>query len=724
MLFEALAVVVGYTAVAAFATWPLARDPLGGFYGFGNDNWGGTWIYGWIHDGYLGPGDPWFSPELQAPFGYPLPQQAIQPIERLVALAVGGFDQGLATYNLQIFASFVLSGCTMYVLARYLTGVPLAAFVGGFIYTFSPFHLAQAMQYAALASIQWLPVFVLALLLLLRDGKMRNALFAGLAFALVAATSYYQAWFLIWFALLVGASCVVGLAWRRGRERALDARKVGRFARRLASSAAVLIAVPVLVTGPFLVASLRGAAAAKETVLHPITEAVRYSGRPWMLFVPPHDNPIFGPHTRDWILTHLYDSPVYEQAIYLGYAALVLAALAVVRRARRKGLNPRESFAVAPLVGGMAAGLLIVMGPYVPLDPGYWRLWAAPDETAHLPSLGLAMYEIGPVFRFFSRAYMLVSVCLAALAAIGFAAVLRGRASPVARVGLTALVVSLVAVEYTNAPPHVWFADDRPAWVAAVRTLPAGSVVADYPLSPPNSPRSLYYMFWQREHRRATLNPHDSPEAQALAARVADVDAPAAGKALRDAGVDYAVVHTRLPPQTTPPYQPQLPDDSLPATTGALNPWLSVARRTSDAVIYRVLESPRRVRGAIIRARTGFGAAERERGFTARWLEAPVGELELVVGQRRRALRIGLTLASFAQSRRVVVAVDGRRIGVVTAPAGSYATFALSVPGPVPAGRHVITLTPSPGPQSIGQTLRTDDPRSVSIRLLAARVVS
>jgi hypothetical protein len=50
-LLEATAVLLAYTAVAVFATWPVARDPLGGFYGFGNDNWGGIPYLGWIHDG-------------------------------------------------------------------------------------------------------------------------------------------------------------------------------------------------------------------------------------------------------------------------------------------------------------------------------------------------------------------------------------------------------------------------------------------------------------------------------------------------------------------------------------------------------------------------------------------------------------------------------------------------------------------------------------------------
>ena len=72
-LLEALGVVTAYTAVGVFATWPLARDPLGGFYGFGNDNWGGIPYLGWLHDADVGSASSTLIPEFQAPFGLVIP---------------------------------------------------------------------------------------------------------------------------------------------------------------------------------------------------------------------------------------------------------------------------------------------------------------------------------------------------------------------------------------------------------------------------------------------------------------------------------------------------------------------------------------------------------------------------------------------------------------------------------------------------------------------------
>jgi hypothetical protein len=710
-LFEASSVGLFFTAVAAFATWPLAIHPLGGFYGFGNDNWGGIPYLGWLHDAYLGPGDPSLDPELQAPFGLEVPEYGIQPMDRLLSLLLGGFGQGLGTYNAQIFLSFVLAGCTMYLAARYLTESKLAALVAGFAFTFSPFHLAVAMQYNALASIQWIPLYLLALIVLLRTGSKRAAALTGAAFALVTLTSYYYAWFIVWFtALVVGAFAIAALVRRRPQ--------VKRSIRLALSRGLIAGAVALVLTVPFLIQSAREASEAGAEIEHPITEAVRYSARPWMFFVPPHDNPLVGERVRPWVLQHIFDSPVYEQSIYLGYAALALAVAALWwQRRGLPDLSERARFARGVLIAGAVAGLLIMIGPYLPLERGHWRNWPTSESSAHIPSLGWLMYELGPVFRFFTRAFVLVSACLALLAAIGFVRLERlSWMTQRRRIALCVLALGLMALEYTNAPPHVWYSADRPEWVKAVQRLPEGSTVVDYPLPAAFTPRSLYYMFWQTKHRRATANPHLTPESATLAATIAAPDDPAAGAALRGAGIDYVVVHTTLPSQTRPPYQPQLPDDSMPADAGSANPWFRESGRTPDAVIYRVLAAPRRSSAAIVRPSSGFGPSEPELGFRARWLEAPVGTLTLYVTGTSRPLRMVLAVNSFAQVRRVAVRMDGRLVGAFIATPNTYAMPTIRLGSPAP-GRHTIEIEPHPGPQSISAATGLADPRSVSIRI-------
>ena len=718
-VLEGLAVVVFFTLVAVFATWPLALHPVGGFYGFGNDNWGGIPYFGWLHDAYLGPGDPSFDPEFQAPFGLGIPEHAIQPMDRLFSLLFGGFDQGLGTYNAQIFSSFVFAGCTMYLAARYLTRSRAAALVAGFAFTFSPFHLSLAMQYNALASIQWIPLYLLALIVLLRRARKRDAVLAGGAFALVTLTSYYYAWFLGWFTAIVAVYFVAVTAWRHRRNGGSIRAEAGRFIRLAVSRAAIALAVALAAALPFLVVSARGAARAGTAVIeHPINEAVRYSARPWMFFIPPHDNPLAGERVRPWVMNHIFESPVYEQSIYLGYTVLLLALIGLWRM-RGGEVSEVARFARGLLVVGALAGVLIMLGPYIPLDIGYgyWRNWQTPDATARVPSLGWLMYELGPVFRFFSRAFVLVSACLALLAAIGFARL--ERLSWVTRgwrVALATATMALIGLEYANAPPHVWLSGDEPPWVETVEGLPKGSAVVEYPLAPAFSSRSLYYMFWQSKHRRATVNPSVDPEAVTFAATIDSPDDPATGQALQRAGIDYAVIHTRLPPQTRPPYQPQLPDDSMPADAGALNPWFKRTATTRDAVVYRILSKPRRASGAVARPTSGFGGSEPEGASRARWLEAPTGTLTVFVAGKTRPLRLVLTVSSFVQPRVVAIRVDGDLAGTFTAFPSRYVTRPIRL-GALPPGQHTVEIATRAGPQSISEATGSPDTRSVSIRL-------
>jgi hypothetical protein len=311
---------------------------------------------------------------------------------------------------------------------------------------------------------------------------------------------------------------------------------------------------------------------------------------------------------------------------------------------------------------------------------------------------------------------VLFSACLVGLGAIGFARVEQRLGPTLLRRGTLALgVVALMALEYTNAPPHRWFPDKNPSWVSAVSKLPRESTIMHYPAAAAFSPRSLYYMFWQTKHRRPITQPPVEPDAQAFAAATISPDDSEAGRALHEAGVDFVVVHTQLPSQTTFPYQPILPPDAMPADAGSLNPWFVEASRTPDAILYRVRDSPRRITGAIARPTQGFGPAELEAQTTARWLEQPRGKLAVNVSGPKRELALRLEAASFAQPRRVTIHLDNRRVGAIDVPA-TYESFATNL-GVVAAGSHTITLIPTPGPQSIAETTGQADPRSVAIRI-------
>src|SRR5215471_9310809 len=68
----------------------------------------------------------------------------------------------ILVYNLAFLASFVITGCGMYVLARSLTGRRDAAFVAAAVFAFNPFR-ASHYSHLQLLVAGWLPLSVWAL---------------------------------------------------------------------------------------------------------------------------------------------------------------------------------------------------------------------------------------------------------------------------------------------------------------------------------------------------------------------------------------------------------------------------------------------------------------------------------------------------------------------------------------------------------------------------------
>src|SRR5207248_3325764 len=123
----------------------------------------------------------------------------------------------------------------------------------------------------------------------------------GVSLALVTLTSYYPAWFLGWFTLVLLVAATLYIALRARRAGRLSPAAIRRLAWLGGTRAALAGIVAVALIMPLIATSVGAASGHKAQLVHPLTEAIRYSGRPWMLFVPPHDNPIFGPHVRSWI---------------------------------------------------------------------------------------------------------------------------------------------------------------------------------------------------------------------------------------------------------------------------------------------------------------------------------------------------------------------------------------------------------------------------------------
>jgi hypothetical protein len=99
------------------------------------------------------------------------------------------------SYNLVFYLTFLLCATNMYILARYHTGKPFAAFVAALIYAFAPYRLGEIDHIHVIAG-EWIPLVLLYLDLSLKQGKWRHWSLFAIFYLLQLLSSVYYGIFL------------------------------------------------------------------------------------------------------------------------------------------------------------------------------------------------------------------------------------------------------------------------------------------------------------------------------------------------------------------------------------------------------------------------------------------------------------------------------------------------------------------------------------------------
>jgi O-antigen/teichoic acid export membrane protein len=706
---------VAYTGITALITWPVATRFGSSFYGIPNDNLGGIWFYWWWnHARELGV-DPAHSPLLSAPFGIDVGSIPVQPVEKWVATLLTGPLGEVATYNLIVLSSFPLAGLAMYLFANGLLKNRMAAAIAGGIYTFSPFHLGMALNYTALAATYWVPLYALCLYRALTVRSWKWIAATVLCYGVLLISSYYYGFFA---AAVTGVVLVVAAV--RGR-RLIASAVTGLKAKRLSRGR-----LATVVVGSVGGAGIMSLILARPISLYlddragftrPLSEAVRYSARPWAWFIPGRDHPVMGDRLSTFYDRHLNESPVYEQALYLGYGALALAVCGYFLVRKRREL--RRVFGYAGLLA--VSGALIALGPFIPLSSTYYSNWAGFEDEAKIPFVGRLLYEIAPTFRFFSRAQVFVVLGLALAAGVGAVWLLTRRRRLVGT-GVLVLLCGLVAFEYTNRPPaRVFEIPKAPEVYRWLKDRPGQPIVAEYPMSGGATPRSLFYMFWERYHAKPIVNYPATPEAGAFFNQVQDIVNPSASATLAGAGVKYVIVHTRLAPATSPPYQPALPNDALPRGLVDDYPHLKRVARFPSADVYELRKEPQPTsRPGVLGFGAGFFPEEGPPARRSRWMGTSGDLVVFPFAAAGTRVWVDASVNSFHVSRALVARIDGDVVARVRVSATSPTRFRVPVTlSDVPV---VVSVAASPAAESPDAVLGTGDLRQLSVSWSGVRL--
>ncbi len=214
-------------------------------------------------------------------------------------------------YNLLILHTYILSGLGAFLLARYLLGnIPLAL-VAGFIFAFSPAYFAHHTGgHINIASIQFIPFFVLYFIKAIKEGGLKNILICALFLFLNAICSWNHMIFAFYFMAL----SYIYLAIRRRRLLLID----------VAAKSALLSFLALISISPWLVRMII------LGLKYPGASAVghNYYVSDLLGFITPGHYHTLGNISLIKAVNDSFTGKVWETAVYFGLVALAIIIFA------------------------------------------------------------------------------------------------------------------------------------------------------------------------------------------------------------------------------------------------------------------------------------------------------------------------------------------------------------------------------------------------------------
>jgi len=344
-------VLAAYVILTLLLTYPAILHLGDRLLALNEDGWIFYWNNWWTAQALSQGRSPFFTSLLFYPYGVSLASHAYSPLSSLLAAALQPLLGSVAAYNLTVLLIFVVGGYGAFLLCRELTGHSPAAFIGGAVYAFAPYHLTQALAHPHLASVQWLPYLVLYLERVRRTAHLRDGFMAGLFLALTAWSGlqlavmgglwvglYLAYFFLPWQSLR--KLSLLNLAPCGSVARRTDRSQIGQEQESTAKyhpSSALLRSLGLLVVTAVLLSLPVVYPVVSAWLQNPDPAHVLADEQTWgqtdllAYIVPPSMHPLWGRFTQ----------PIYERFVknrawmpYVGFAALVLSLYAALRERR------------------------------------------------------------------------------------------------------------------------------------------------------------------------------------------------------------------------------------------------------------------------------------------------------------------------------------------------------------------------------------------------------
>jgi len=542
-----------YVAATVALTWPVSAGLTRHIAGDFGDPLFTSWVLAWDAT-HLGRG-LWnaniFAPQpLALAYSEHFLPQAIQALPIYTATR-----NPILCYNLLFLSTFVLSAFGMFLFARELTGNDAAAIVAGLAFAFTPLRIAS-IPHLQVLSAAWMPFVLYGFRRYVVTRRVGPLAGGAAAWVLQNLSCGY---YLFFFSPIA----VAYIAWELARNGLWRDRQVVQHVA-IAGAAVVAATIPFLL--PYL--ELRRLGFSPRS----LDETRRFSADVYAYLTADPNLRLWGPIAQPW--------PHAEGVLFPGLTILALAGAGALRWRRAikpdVGLSADRSRSIAVsavaiawlalvvamlfdysvrlpvlkitslsrmlIASAIAAVAWLVASPRARRRLLAWLQTPAaffvvvtvfaiamsfgPDvrargRTVAATNIYALFYNYVPGFdglRVPARYSMIAALALAALAALGVAAIDRRRRARVAIVAGALILVESWAVPipidqnsttYTRAnlaplPPTIAVGADAPAVYARLAQLPASAAILEMPLGEPAF--DIRYMFYSTLHWRRLVN--------------------------------------------------------------------------------------------------------------------------------------------------------------------------------------------------------------------------
>jgi hypothetical protein len=428
-------------------TLPGSLSLDSGMLGYPGDNFQHAWFLWHFARALLHGHNPFYTHLIFYPTRANLAWSTTDPLAGFLALPLTVFAGPVIAYNVSLILQLALAAFCARLLCLRISRNEIAAFIGGMVFGFSPYLMAQALQHLSLVTAFPIPLFAIALDRIFSgpSRSWRAGIPLGIALLLAALAHYnYAAICLVFAALLLGIE--LRQRFRSG---------MTQFLTRVWQPIAVGAATFILGFAPFLWMML----AARSEIPSPRKPGhIEIMSADALGFaIPSWNHVFFGKFARAWNPA-LFRAGV-EGTVYVGAVVLALAVLGFWKR--RETNRP---WAIRAAILGFCFWILS-LGPRIHVLA---HELSVPTPAALFFDLPFAKFVSAP-----ARFDVMVALCLAILSSLAVKYLLESPAFRVRRYWAVPLIVALVIADYFTIPFPRSSTVDPGKGYSASRTNPA-----------------------------------------------------------------------------------------------------------------------------------------------------------------------------------------------------------------------------------------------------------